>query len=252
MKSLTMGGTLLVVCLVGAVSATATTTTPGAVRATTACAKGSVAARIGGKTVCLRVGSACKAAHNRVYKKHGFTCVAGRLRRTPKPSTPTPTPTPAEPSPAPATSDVLQLLSDAWTAGGAIPAKYTCDGANVSPPLSWKGTPAGTRYVAVMVDDPDAPVSGGFVHWITYNIPWQPSALAEGQSGPDQGMNDANRKGFTGPCPPAADGPHHYVVHLYALSGKLTFDSPPIRAQLLAKIAPIKLGETTLVGTYDR
>jgi Raf kinase inhibitor-like YbhB/YbcL family protein len=102
-----------------------------------------------------------------------------------------------------------------------------------------------------MLDDPDA-VGGTFTHWITYNMPWASGQLAQGQNGPAVRVNDAGRNGYFGPCPPAADGPHHYVFHLYALSDNVAFDSAPARRAFLSKIAGITLGEVDLTATYDR
>jgi Raf kinase inhibitor-like YbhB/YbcL family protein len=129
---------------------------------------------------------------------------------------------------------------------------YTCDGANVSPPLSWTRAPAGTKSFALMLDDPNAP-SGTFTHWITYDIPAGTAGLGEGQSGAKTGINDAGSQKYLGPCPPPSDGPHHYVFHLYALSADtVAFENEgPGRSLFLFQTAGLTLGRATLTGSFD-
>ena len=107
----------------------------------------------------------------------------------------------------------IQLTSTAFPEGKPIPEKYTCDGADVSPPLKWANVPDGTKSIALISDDPDAPV-GTWVHWVIYNIPPEATELAEGipksevlTNGATQGMTDFKRIGYGGPCPPRG-GPH--------------------------------------------
>jgi hypothetical protein len=202
-----------------------------------------VAAKVGGKAVCLHVGLACKASLNSAYKRHGFTCVAGHLRKTPATPPTTTTPTP---------SASFTLTSTAFADGAAIPAMYTCDSANVSPPLSWTRAPSGTKSFALMLDDPNAQ-SGTFTHWITYDIPAGTAGLGEGQSGVKTGINDAGSQKYLGPCPPPSDGPHHYVFHLYALStDTVAFENDgPGRSLFLFQIAGLTLGRATLTGAFD-
>src|SRR5215211_4256431 len=95
----------------------------------------------------------------------------------------------------------LEISSDAFDEGGAIPRRYTCDAENVSPPLSFAGAPEGTRSFALIVDDPDAPV-GTFTHWLAWGIAPDSAGLAEGQRPPLEGRNDFGRRGWRGPCPP--------------------------------------------------
>ena len=245
MKRLIVLLALAVLVAVAASAALGRNAGPGA---TTRCAKGAVAAKVGGKAVCLHVGLACKAALNSAYKRHGFTCVARHLRRTPKKGgSPVPPPTTTT---TPSAS--FTLTSTAFADGEAIPATYTCDGANVSPPLSWTGAPAGTKSFALMLDDPNAP-GGTFTHWITYNIPAGAAGLGEGQSGLNTGINDAGGQKYLGPCPPPTDGPHHYVFHLYALRvDTVVFENlAPGRPLFLAQIAGITLGKATLTGAFD-
>jgi Raf kinase inhibitor-like YbhB/YbcL family protein len=111
----------------------------------------------------------------------------------------------------------LHVSSPAFAEGNAIPKKYTCDGENVSPPLQWAGQPDGTKSLAIICDDPDAP-SGTFTHWVLYDIPGSAQRLAEGSAGIGrEGQNSFKQTGFGGPCPPAKDRAHRYVFHVYAL-----------------------------------
>ena len=137
-----------------------------------------------------------------------------------------------------------------------IPAKYTCDGANISPPLKWESVPEGTQSIALICDDPDAPM-GTFVHWVIYNIPATKSDLAEAlPSGPKlgdgslQGTNGAGRLGYTGPCPPS--GTHRYFFKLYALDKVLDLDSGASKDQLLKAMQGHMLAQGELMGTFSK
>ncbi len=119
----------------------------------------------------------------------------------------------------------LTVLSAAFALGETIPAKYTCSGANISPPLSWGEVPAGTQSIAVLSDDPDCP--GGWVHWVLFNLPPETKELPEGiaptprlPDGSIQGITDFRRPGYGGPCPPPGK-PHRYYFRVYALDRKL-------------------------------
>jgi Raf kinase inhibitor-like YbhB/YbcL family protein len=124
------------------------------------------------------------------------------------------------------------LSSPAFVAGGQIPVRYTCDGANVSPPLRWTAPPRGTRSLGLTVVDPDAP-GGHFVHWVASAIPATSRGLAVGARPPAEGSNGAGGVGWTGPCPPAGPA-HHYVFTLTALGagGKVL-----ARARLVGRYA---------------
>ena len=119
----------------------------------------------------------------------------------------------------------MQLTSTAFTEGQPIPAKYTCEGKNVSPPLKWSGVPAGAKALALIADDPDAPV-GTWVHWVLFDLPPGASELAEDLAksqhvaGATQGLNDFKHLGYGGPCPPPGK-PHRYFFKLYALDTTL-------------------------------
>src|SRR5688572_22222776 len=132
---------------------------------------------------------------------------------------------------------MLSLSSRAFAAGGPIPSKYTCDGANISPPLAWAGAPPGTRSFALIVDDPDAPDPAApkvvWAHWVLYNVPPSISVLTEGASrvaippGAREGQHDGHGPGYSGPCPPI--GRHRYIHTLYALDADLPNLGPQAR-----------------------
>jgi Raf kinase inhibitor-like YbhB/YbcL family protein len=148
----------------------------------------------------------------------------------------------------------LRLSSSAFEPGGAIPAKYTCQGDNVSLPLHWEGAPAGTKSLALIVDDPTAPREP-CSHWVLYNIPPGLDHLEENFSdgrhaqGGVPGRNDFGGVGYGGPCPP--QGPaHRYVFRLFALDKSLDLTPGAIHAQLFDFMQGHILAETELVGTY--
>ena len=143
------------------------------------------------------------------------------------------------------------LSSPSFVEGGAIPIKYSCDGADVSPALIWEGAPESTQALALIVDDPDA---RGFIHWIVYNIPGGYSGgLPEGAGAagvPPQGRNDFGGGGWGGPCPPG--GTHHYRFTLYALSAPLGIAGAPTASEVRNAVSKALLGHTTLTATYTR
>lgn len=143
----------------------------------------------------------------------------------------------------------LRVTSPAFAEGKGIPAKYSCDGANVSPPLSWSGVPAGAKSLVLVVDDPDAP-SGTYVHWILGGLAPSTRSLAENAvpAGAWQAPNSADDRAYTGPCPP--NGTHHYRFTLYALSSPIASDVS--RGETLARIGDAALASGRLTGTYQR
>ena len=154
-------------------------------------------------------------------------------------------------------SGTFAIKSGAFAENAPIPAKYTCDGANVSPPLKWSNAPKGTKSFVLICLDPDAP-SGTFTHWIIYNIPPTitklPENLAkvgESKSGIRQGKNDFGKIGYDGPCPPKGD-PHHYQFQFSALKTKLTLKAGASLAQLETAIGENRLGEAETNGTYQK
>src|SRR3990172_2768434 len=117
---------------------------------------------------------------------------------------------------------VITVISTAFAPGQAIPKKYTGEGENVSPTLAWSGAPAGTKELALICDDPDAPRKEPFVHWVLYNIHAGVSILPEaGNGGATEGKNGTGKSGYTGPMPPPGSGVHHYHFKIYALDKAL-------------------------------
>lgn len=154
----------------------------------------------------------------------------------------------------------LSITSSAFAAGGAIPRRHTCDDADVSPPLAWTGVPSGTRSLALIVDDPDAPDPAApkrvWLHWALYNIPPDTRGLAEGVAakelpgGTRALRNDSGGAGYGGPCPPI--GRHRYFFHLFALDALLPERGIASRAELDAAMAGHVLETAELMGTYAR
>jgi hypothetical protein len=149
------------------------------------------------------------------------------------------------------------LKTTAFAAGGEIPKKHTCDGADVSPALNWNHAPDGTQSFALIADDPDAPV-GTWTHWIIWNIPARTTTLQEGVpkvgecgDGARQGRNDFKRIGYGGPCPPPGK-PHRYFFRVYALDAKLDVKAGADRNELARAMKEHVLSETELMGTYGR
>jgi Raf kinase inhibitor-like YbhB/YbcL family protein len=153
----------------------------------------------------------------------------------------------------------LLLVTPAFAPGGAIPSEYTCDGADISPPLSWSGLPQGTQSLVLVVEDPDAP-SGTFRHWAAFDIPPSAPGLAAGY-GPNrpapvgfrQARNDFGAVEYGGPCPPKGRGVHHYHFRLFAIS-RPTLDLTPSASvfDVLTAAQPYVIQQTDLVGTYRR
>lgn len=150
----------------------------------------------------------------------------------------------------------LTLQSSAFSDGGDIPVQFTCDGANVSPPLAWTEIPQGTKSFALICDDPDAPV-GTWVHWVVYEIPAEIRQLPENfppkeetDHGIRQGLNDFRNIGYGGPCPPG--GKHRYFFKLYALDVKPDLEPGISREELLLAMEGHVLEEAKLMGLYSR
>ncbi len=154
----------------------------------------------------------------------------------------------------------LTLTSTAFSHGQAIPLEHTCDGDDISPPLAWEGLPPGTKSLALIVDDPDAPDPAApkttWVHWILYNLPpgttFLPRDVRENDLPPGtrEGLNDWKRTGYGGPCPPI--GRHRYFHKLYALDVTLPDLGDPAKAALEAAMAGHVLASAELIGTYER
>jgi Raf kinase inhibitor-like YbhB/YbcL family protein len=153
--------------------------------------------------------------------------------------------------------DQMQLTSTAFAEGAAIPVKHTCDAKDVSPPLKWSGAPAGTKSLALIVDDPDAPV-GNWVHWVLYDLPATTTELAEDVpksqfvvGGARQGLNDFQHLGYGGPCPPHGK-PHRYFFKLYALDVTLDLKPGLTKKDLEHAMEKHILAQAQLMGTYQR
>lgn len=150
----------------------------------------------------------------------------------------------------------FELESKGFKGGEMIARKYTCDGKDISPPLDWQSVPAGTKSLALICDDPDAPV-GTWVHWVYYDIPAGARGLPEGvapkerpSSGGIQGINDFRKIGYGGPCPPG--GTHRYYFKLYALDTMLNLAPGASKDELLNKMQGHVLGRAQLMGRYKR
>jgi hypothetical protein len=145
----------------------------------------------------------------------------------------------------------MVLGSSAFDHGERIPERYTCDGADVSPPLSWSGAPAGTRTFALVMDDPDAP-RGTWVHWVVFDVPSVETGIHEGSPPPGarEGSNSWGRAGYGGPCPPS--GSHRYFFRLYAVDGASGLEPGASAAELARALEGHVLAEATLMGRYQR
>ncbi|HTM63420.1 MAG TPA: YbhB/YbcL family Raf kinase inhibitor-like protein [Gammaproteobacteria bacterium] len=146
---------------------------------------------------------------------------------------------------------IFTLKSSAFADGGMIPSKYTCDGDNISPPVSWINPPSGTHTYALIVDDPDAP-AGVWDHWLLFNIPERTHELPEDFIAGDIilcGLNSWGDSSYGGPCPP--DGEHRYFFKLYALDTKLDLVNPD-KAALEDAMRGHILASATLMGKYRR
>jgi Raf kinase inhibitor-like YbhB/YbcL family protein len=157
------------------------------------------------------------------------------------------------------TAMALTLTSSAFPPGGKIPSKYTCEGKDVSPPLSFAGAPNGTKSLALVIDDPDAPDPKAprlvWVHWVVFNLPADSKGLSESPSGRDlpngavTGLNDWKKTSYGGPCPPV--GRHRYFHKLYALDVALPA-KPLTKSDLEAAMKGHILAQAELIGTYQK
>lgn len=152
---------------------------------------------------------------------------------------------------------MFQLKSSAFQPGGNIPPRFTCEGENISPELSWSGAPEGTRSFALVVHDPDAPKKGGYTHWVVFNIPASTNHIAENapkhgdlSGGGKQGKNDGGSLGYAGPCPPS--GTHRYFFQLYALDQELHLRDGATKEQLEQAFGKHVIGQAELMGRYRR
>ena len=150
--------------------------------------------------------------------------------------------------------ETFQLRSPAFAEGGSIPARFTCSGEDLSPPLEWSGVPAKARSLALIVHDPDAP-GGDFVHWMAIGLPADSRSLKEGVADREpslaQGLNDFEKTGYGGPCPPPGK-PHRYIFELVALSQVPSLAQGFARKEFEEVVARSEVGRATLKGTFKR
>jgi Raf kinase inhibitor-like YbhB/YbcL family protein len=152
----------------------------------------------------------------------------------------------------------LTLISPAFSDNGAIPARHTCEGDDVSPPLTWSGAPPATRSFVLIIDDPDAPDPKApritWVHWVVYDLPATATGLGAGvESLPGHakaGLNDWKRSGYRGPCPPI--GRHRYFHKLYALDKEIGELESPTKQDVVDAMQGHILDEAVLIGTYAK
>jgi len=151
-----------------------------------------------------------------------------------------------------ATLTKLNLTSDAFANGQAIPAHHTCDGPNQSPPLSWGEPPPATKSFVLVIDDPDAP-GGTFRHWGAFDIPASTRRIGAGQQAGLQAVNDFDKPGYGGPCPPKGHGPHHYHFKLFALGvNRLNVGPNPKVIDVENEASKHAIAQSELICTYER
>jgi Raf kinase inhibitor-like YbhB/YbcL family protein len=145
----------------------------------------------------------------------------------------------------------LKLSSEAFGHGEQIPRRHACDGEDVSPPLAWSGVPEGTRTLALICDDPDAP-SGTFTHWVAWGLDPRFDGLGEGEGAHAEGRSGFGTTGYRGPCPPPGDGPHRYFFRLFALDAMPEVEPGADRDALERALEGHVLETAEVVGTYER
>jgi Raf kinase inhibitor-like YbhB/YbcL family protein len=167
------------------------------------------------------------------------------------PISPAPSSAPPTVPPSAVPAGAFKIASNAFSEGGAIPKKYTCDGENASPPLQWVGAPSGTRSFALIMDDPDAP-GGTFTHWVAFDLPGTQAEILERAPSVGKGAkNGRGQTGYTGPCPPS--GTHRYFFTLYALDvPSLGLQEGASRAEMEKATAGHILASTQAMGRYAR
>jgi Raf kinase inhibitor-like YbhB/YbcL family protein len=150
----------------------------------------------------------------------------------------------------------IRITSPAFEDGGEIPRKYTCDDLDMSPPIEWTDVPEGTKTIAIVCDDPDAPMNT-WIHWVIFNIPGDETRLPENvppekelANGAKQGMNDFHKVGYGGPCPPS--GMHRYFFKIYALDTALDLPAGISKSHLMIAMEGHVLSQSHLMGTYSR
>ena len=145
----------------------------------------------------------------------------------------------------------MELSSSAFAAGRPIPRRHSCEGEDLSPPLAWGGVPEDAVSLALIVDDPDAPV-GTFTHWLARGMSPADGGLVEAGRPPREGRNDFGQVGYRGPCPPPGHGPHRYFFRLYALASEPAVPAGAGRGELEQALAQSTIAVAELVGRYQR
>jgi Raf kinase inhibitor-like YbhB/YbcL family protein len=151
------------------------------------------------------------------------------------------------------TRSTVALTSSAFLNGSSIPSRYTCDGEDLAPPLTWTRVPARARSLALLVEDQNAP-GGDFLHWSVYNLPPRSSGIGAAHlpQGSIEGKNSFGRVGYRGPCPPPGDRPHHYVFSIHALDDRPELPAGANPAAVREAIAAHAMAAGALTGTYHR
>jgi Raf kinase inhibitor-like YbhB/YbcL family protein len=145
----------------------------------------------------------------------------------------------------------LSVASESFQHGDRLPPRHALEGENLSPHLSWSGLPDGTRSIAVICEDPDAP-SGTFVHWVAWGIDPEAGGLDEGEAAPSEGQNGFGNTGYGGPSPPPGHGSHRYYFRVYALDTEPELEPGASKEKLEAAIEGHVLASGELMGTYER
>jgi Raf kinase inhibitor-like YbhB/YbcL family protein len=145
----------------------------------------------------------------------------------------------------------LRISTPAFKDHGRIPERHTGDGEDVSPALEFSGVPKGTKSLAIVVHDPDAPLVDGFTHWVAYGIPADTTSLPEGADGFVQGTNSMGNAGYMGPAPPPGHGVHHYYFWVYALDDDLDLEPGLDRRALIDRIEDHVIEQARVIGTYE-
>jgi Raf kinase inhibitor-like YbhB/YbcL family protein len=150
--------------------------------------------------------------------------------------------------------NTMLITSPSFENNGTIPKKFTCDGGGINPELNIQNVPDGAKSLALILHDPDAPVPGGFTHWVVWNIAATTTVIKQESvpPGASEGWNGAKRPGYTAPCPPLGHGVHHYHFYLYALDTTLDLASSTGKAELEAAMKGHTIGQAELVGLYER
>lgn len=145
----------------------------------------------------------------------------------------------------------MELASSAFADGQPIPRRHSCEGEDLSPPLSWTDVPEGATSLALIVDDPDAP-RGTFTHWLGWGLDPAAGGLDEGEAAPVEGRNDVGATGYRGPCPPPGHGPHRYFFRLHALGEELELEPGASKGELERALGGRSVAVAELMGTYER